>query len=76
MSKMQLFHFTKFKTFLYCEKQGFWFSPFVYIQKGDAKVLDANSSQIHKTIEKMPSISVLKIEMSNTGNTEWKVETY
>ena len=70
MSKMQLFHFTKLKTFLYCEKRGFWFSPFVYIQKGDSAVLDVNSSQIDKTIEEMPPISVLKIEISNTGNTE------
>ena len=73
---MQLFHFTKFKTFLYCEKRGFWFLPLVYIKKGDSAVQDVNFSQIYKIIEKTPPHSVLKIEMSNTGNTECKVETY
>ena len=70
MAKMQLFPFTKFITFLYCEIRGFWFSICLHSKTSDAKVQDVNFSQIYKIIEKTPPHSVLKIEMSNTDNTE------
>ena len=48
MVKMQLFPFTKFITFIYCEIRGFWFSVCLHWKTSDAKVQDLIISSICK----------------------------
>ena len=54
MSKMQLFHLTKFKTFIYCEIWGFWFSFCLHLKFGDSAVQEEIAYIWSKNCVKMP----------------------
>ena len=55
MAKMQLFHFTKFKTFLYCEIRGFWFSICLPFKTCDSAVQNESALLIDKGFVEMPN---------------------
>ena len=54
MAQMQLFHSTNFKTFLYCEIWGFWFSICLHLKFGDAAVQEEIAYIWSKNCVKMP----------------------